>query len=35
MKVANYAKAHGAVLGKAMTSLEKEKGLILVLVALQ
>jgi hypothetical protein len=36
MKVADYTKAQGAILGKAMSSLEEgEKGQILVLVALQ
>ena len=35
MKVTEYAKSHGAILGKAMTSLDKGKGLVLVLVTLQ
>jgi hypothetical protein len=35
MKVANHEQAHGAILGKAMSSLEKGQGLILVLVTLQ
>ena len=35
MKVTEYAKSHGAILGKAMTSLGKGKGLVLVLVTLQ
>ena len=35
MKVTDYAKAQGAVLGKAMTGLESGKGLVLVLVTLQ
>jgi hypothetical protein len=35
MKVTNHAKAQGAILGKAMTSLEKGKGYVLVLVTLQ
>lgn len=35
MKVTDYAKAQGAVLGKAMTSLEQGQGLVLVLVTLQ
>ena len=35
MKVTEYAEAHGAILGKAMTSLDKGKGLVLVLVTLQ
>lgn len=35
MKVANHEQAHGAILGKAMSSLEKGRGLILVLVTLQ
>lgn len=35
MKVTDYDKAHGAVLGKAMSSLERGEGLVLVLVSLQ
>ena len=35
MKVADFDKAHGAVIGKAMTRLEAERGLVLVLVSLQ
>jgi hypothetical protein len=35
MKAANPSKAHGAVLGKAMTGLRSGKGLVLVLVTLQ
>jgi hypothetical protein len=35
MKVTDYAKAQGAILGKAMSSLEAGKGLVLVLVTLQ
>jgi len=35
MKVTDYPKAQGAILGKAMSSLEKGHGLILVLVTLQ
>jgi len=35
MKVADYAVAQGAIIGKAMTALEKGKGLVLVLVSLQ
>lgn len=35
MKVTDYTKAQGAVIGKAMTSLDKGKGLVLVLVTLQ
>jgi len=35
MKVTDYSRAQGAILGKAMTSLEGDKGLILVLVTLQ
>ncbi len=35
MKVTEYAKANGAILGKAMSSLDNDKGLILVLVTLQ
>jgi hypothetical protein len=35
MKVTDYEKARGAILGKAMSSLEAKEGLILVLVTLQ
>jgi hypothetical protein len=35
MKVSDYAKAQGAIIGKAMTSLDRERGLVLVLVTLQ
>jgi hypothetical protein len=35
MKVTDHAKAQGAIIGKAMTSLTKGQGLILVLVTLQ
>jgi hypothetical protein len=35
MKAADYNKAQGAVLGKAMTKLEEGRGLVLVLVTLQ
>ena len=35
MKVMNYTKAQGAILGKAMTGLAKGRGLVLVLVTLQ
>ncbi|MHC4109997.1 MAG: hypothetical protein ACYSUY_02920 [Planctomycetota bacterium] len=35
MKVTDYTKAQGAILGKAMSSLEQGKGLVLVLVTLQ
>jgi hypothetical protein len=35
MKVTDYPKAQGAILGKAMTSLETGHGLVLVLVTLQ
>jgi hypothetical protein len=35
MKVVNYAVAQGAIIGKAMTTLEQGKGLVLVLVSLQ
>ena len=35
MKVTDYTKAQGAILGKAMSSLESGKGLVLVLVSLQ
>jgi len=35
MKVADYTKARGAIIGKAMTNLEKGRGLVLVLVTLQ
>ena len=35
MKAADYDQAQGAILGKAMTSLESGRGLVLVLVTLQ
>jgi hypothetical protein len=35
MKVSDYARAQGAIIGKAMSSLESGQGLILVLVSLQ
>ena len=35
MKVKNHGKAQGAILGKAMTGLDKGRGLVLVLVTLQ
>ena len=35
MKVLDHARAQGAILGKAMTSLEEGKGMVLVLVTLQ
>jgi uncharacterized protein YegP (UPF0339 family) len=35
MKVSDYAKAQGAVLGKAMSGLDQGQGLVLVLVTLQ
>lgn len=35
MKVTDHTRSHGAVLGKAMTSLKSGKGLVLVLVSLQ
>ncbi len=35
MKVTNYAKSKGAIIGKAMTGLKEGKGLVLVLVTLQ
>jgi len=35
MKVTDHAKAQGAIIGKAMTGLERGKGLVLVLVTLQ
>jgi hypothetical protein len=35
MKVTDHAKAQGAVLGKAMSSLKEGRGLVLVLVSLQ
>ena len=35
MKVSDYDQAQGAILGKAMTSLESGRGLVLVLVTLQ
>ena len=34
LKVTNHARAHGAIIGKAMTRLESGKGLVLVLVSL-
>jgi hypothetical protein len=35
MRVKDHKKAQGAVIGKAMSSLEKGQGLVLVLVTLQ
>jgi hypothetical protein len=35
MKVVDHDRAHGAILGKAMTSLEDGRGLVLTLVGLQ
>jgi hypothetical protein len=35
MKVTDHARANGAILGKAMSSLEAGQGLVLVLVSLQ
>jgi hypothetical protein len=35
MKVTDHARAQGAILGKAMTSLAEGKGMVLVLVTLQ
>jgi len=35
MKVTNYARAQGAILGKAMSALDRGRGLVLVLVSLQ
>jgi hypothetical protein len=35
MKVTDYERAQGAILGKAMSSLEEGRGLVLVLVSLQ
>ncbi len=35
MKVTDYGRAQGAIIGKAMTSLSEGKGLVLVLVSLQ
>ena len=35
MKITDYTKAQGAILGKAMSSLEEGRGLVLVLVTLQ
>ena len=35
MKVTDYSRAHGAILGKAMSSLDQGTGLVLVLVTLQ
>jgi hypothetical protein len=35
MKVSDYARAQGAVIGKAMSPLKEGKGMVLVLVTLQ
>jgi len=35
MKVVNYTRAQGAIIGKAMTELKSGRGLVLVLVSLQ
>ena len=35
MKVSDHDKAQGSIIGKAMSSLDKGKGLVLVLVSLQ
>lgn len=35
MKVTDYIRAQGAIIGKAMSSLDQERGLVLVLVTLQ
>jgi hypothetical protein len=35
MKVTDYERAKGAIIGKAMSSLEEGRGLVLVLVTLQ
>jgi hypothetical protein len=35
MKVTDHARAQGAILGKALTSLEAGQGMVLVLVTLQ
>jgi hypothetical protein len=35
MKVADHARAQGAILGKAMSALKEGKGMVLVLVTLQ
>jgi len=35
MKVTDHSRAHGAIIGKAMTGLKEGKGLALVLVSLQ
>ena len=35
MKVTDYTKAQGAIIGKAMSSLKQDQGLVLVLVTLQ
>lgn len=35
MKVSDYERSHGATIGKAMSSLDKGKGLVLILVSLQ
>jgi hypothetical protein len=35
MRVSDYPKAQGAILGKAMSQLDSGKGMVLVLVTLQ
>jgi hypothetical protein len=35
MKVTDHVRAQGAILGKAMTGLSEDRGLVLVLVTLQ
>ena len=35
MKVVNYPLASGSIIGKAMTSMDSETGMVLVLVSLQ
>jgi hypothetical protein len=35
MRVVDHDRANGAILGKAMTSLDEGRGLVLVLVSLQ
>jgi hypothetical protein len=35
MKVTDHARAQGAIIGKAMSSLKEGKGMVLVLVSLQ
>lgn len=35
MRVTDYARSQGAIIGKAMTALSEGEGLVLVLVSLQ